>query len=450
MSYEISLSKKTDRAGRAELSLRLRLGKIDQQSRTGLRIFTGHTREERYISSKNRTAKRIVIFVPRLRSPETRHTQEMKKRLEELIDYVDLQLQECDPNDVPKGWLSQTLKSFRDKKKQVKVFRQPSIFIYFDKFLANKTVSDGTLRHYAVIFRILKRFEMYKQILDPKYQIGFSDIDAKFLQELEYYMINESQLIKKCPYIIKAVPESRIPCQRGKNTISGYFKKVRSFVLWAKGEGLITSDPFRKFKITREVYGTPYYITLEERHQIEQADLSSRPKLAIQRDIFVFHCCLGCRVSDLRRLTTANVINGVVHYIARKTKTGNPKTIKIPLNETALAIVEKYADPNRKSLLPFISDQKYNYAIKEIFKLAGVTRNVVIRNSLTGEEEVRPINEIASSHIARRTFVGNIFKKFKDQSLVSELSGHVPNSQEFARYREIDMDLKREMVSAIE
>jgi integrase len=291
---------------------------------------------------------------------------------------------------------------------------------------------------------------MYKQILDPKYQIGFSDIDAKFLQELEYYMINESQLIKKCPYIIKAVPESRIPCQRGKNTISGYFKKVRSFVLWAKGEGLITSDPFRKFKITREVYGTPYYITLEERHQIEQADLSSRPKLAIQRDIFVFHCCLGCRVSDLRRLTTANVINGVVHYIARKTKTGNPKTIKIPLNETALAIVEKYADSNRKSLLPFISDQKYNYAIKEIFKLAGVTRNVVIRNSLTGEEDVRPINEIASSHIARRTFVGNIFKKFKDQSLVSELSGHVPNSQEFARYREIDMDLKREMVSAIE
>ena len=115
-----------------------------------------------------------------------------------------------------------------------------------------------------------------------------------------------------------------------------------------------------------------------------------------------------------------------------------------------MAIVEKYADPNRKSLLPFISDQKYNYAIKEIFTLAGVTRNVVVRNSLTGEEEIRPINEIASSHMARRTFVGNIFKKFKDQSLVSELSGHVPNSLEFARYREIDSELKREMVSVIE
>lgn len=52
--------------------------------------------------------------------------------------------------------------------------------------------------------------------------------------------------------------------------------------------------------------------------------------------------------------------------------------------------------------------------------------------------------------MARRTFVGNLFKKFKDQSLISEFSGHVPNSREFARYREIDSELKREMVSVIE
>ena len=52
--------------------------------------------------------------------------------------------------------------------------------------------------------------------------------------------------------------------------------------------------------------------------------------------------------------------------------------------------------------------------------------------------------------MARRTFVGNLFKKFKDQSLISELSGHVPNSREFARYREIDSEIKREMVSVIE
>lgn len=450
MSYELSLSKKTDLSGRAELLLRLRLGNIDQRAKTGLWVYTKHVREEKYINSKKRNSKRLVIDIPRLRNQETRHTQEVKKRLKELLRYVDAQLYEKPFQKIPVGWLAQTVKSFWDKDKLVKDPRQDSIFDYFDKFLSHKTVTEGTRRHYAVIIRILRRFEMYKQILDQQYIIRFSGIDVKFLQELEYFIINENKLLKKCPFIIRAIPESRMPGQRGRNTVNGYLKKFKSFVLWAKGEDLMPSNPFRRFKITRDVYGTPYYISLEERHQIEQADLSSRPKLAIQRDIFVFHCCLGCRVGDLKRLTTANLIDGEIHYIAQKTKAGNPKTIKIPLNETAMAIVEKYADPNRESLLPFISDQKYNYAIKEIFTLAGITRNVVVRNSVTGEQEIRPINEIASSHMARRTFVGNLFKKFKDQSLISELSGHVPNSREFARYREIDSELKREMVSVIE
>ena len=155
-------------------------------------------------------------------------------------------------------------------------------------------------------------------------------------------------------------------------------------------------------------------------------------------------------MSDLRSLTDDNVINGCVHYIARKTSAGNPVTIKVPLNKTALAILERYADPDRKSLLPFISDQKYNEAIKEIFTLAGVTRNVVVRNSLTGEQEIRPINKIASSHMARRFMVGTVYSKFKDQALVSELTGHAPGSRAFARYREIDEAMKREMVSVIE
>lgn len=72
-----------------------------------------------------------------------------------------------------------------------------------------------------------------------------------------------------------------------------------------------------------------------------------------------------------------------------------------------------------------------------------------MRNSLTGEEEIRPINEVASSHMARRTFTGNIYSAFKDQALVSELTGHAPGSRAFARYREIDQKMKREMVDVI-
>ena len=452
MAYEISLSKKSDKAGRAELLIKLRLGSINQRAKTGLFVFTKHVREESYMSSKGRPSTRLVIVVPRLKNPEAAHTEEVKRKLEELIAHIDSQLRECDTKNLENGWLVKVVKSFSEETPppQSEKTEPTSFFEYFNQFLANKTLSPGTRNHYVVFLRILKRFELYKQVMNPNYHIIPSKIDDKFLQELDDYIKREHKILKKFPKILKAVPESRFPGERGQNTINGYFKKLRAFVLWSMDQGLIAKNPFRKFKITQDVYGSPYYISLEELHQIEEADLSHRPALAVQRDIFVFHCCVGCRVSDLRNLTKANVIDGEVHYIARKTQTGHPVTLKIPLNNTALKILERYADPNRKALLPFICDVKYNVAIKEIFTIAGITRNVVVRNSLTGEQEIRPINEIASSHMARRTFTGIIYKLFKDQALVSELTGHAPGSRAFARYREIDQEMRREMVSALD
>ncbi len=70
-------------------------------------------------------------------------------------------------------------------------------------------------------------------------------------------------------------------------------------------------------------------------------------------------------------------------------------------------------------LLPFISPQKYNDAIKKIFTRCGITRIVTVLNPTTGNEEKRPINEIASSHLARRTFIGNIYKGVK-KTILSE------------------------------
>ena len=61
-----------------------------------------------------------------------------------------------------------------------------------------------------------------------------------------------------------------------------------------------------------------------------------------------------------------------------------------------------------------------------------------------------PINEMASSHMARRTFIGNIYKLVKDPNLVSALTGHAEGSRAFNRYRDIDIDMKRDLVKILE
>ena len=82
--------------------------------------------------------------------------------------------------------------------------------------------------------------------------------------------------------------------------------------------------------------------------------------------------------------------------------------------------------------------------------MAGITRIVTIHNPTTGEEEQRPINEIASSHLARRCFVGNLYKQVKDPNLVGALSGHKQGSKAFTRYREIDEEMKQDLVKLLE
>ena len=138
--------------------------------------------------------------------------------------------------------------------------------------------------------------------------------------------------------------------------------------------------------------------------------------------------------------------------LQKKTSRERVDAIEVPLNSIAKAILEKYWDGQRKTgpLLPFISPQKYNDSIKEIFLLCGITRNVTIWNSTTGKEEQHPLNEIASSHLARRTFIGNLYKKVQDPNMIGKLSGHVEGSKAFARYRTIDDDMKQNMVKMLE
>ena len=59
---------------------------------------------------------------------------------------------------------------------------------------------------------------------------------------------------------------------------------------------------------------------------------------------------------------------------------------------------KRYKDLPFDELLPLISQQKYNVAIKKMFLAAGLIRPVVVYNSTTSEQEIRPLNEVAEAN----------------------------------------------------
>lgn len=337
---------------------------------------------------------------------------------------------------------------------------QDNLFDLMKLFLAKRRLSKVRENNYYVLIRALKRYELFYQMYNnkPKFNLSVETINSDIIEDFEYFLKNEYILCDKYPKIYKQIPsivntkrKSPKPQARGNNTICALFNKLRAFFNWCYEQEITTNRPFDKYNGMAEKYGKPYYISLEERNKIADYDLSKFPHLEVQRDIFVFQCLIGCRVSDLLKMTKDNVVDGAIDYIPHKTKNESPNPVSVPLNDRAKALVKKYEGIDKTGrLFPFISAQKYNDSIKDIFLECGITRIVTILNPTTGEEEKRPINEVASSHLARRTFVGNLYKKVKDPNLVGALSGHSEGSKAFARYRTIDTDMKKELVGYIE
>ena len=143
-------------------------------------------------------------------------------------------------------------------------------------------------------------------------------------------------------------------------------------------------------------------------------------------------------------------MDGVLNYVPRKTVDDRPVLVRVPLNQTAAEIVARYADLPGDALLPFISKQKYNDAIKRCFLAARLRRPVSVLDPVTREEVKRPLNEVASSHLARRTFIGNLYKQVADPNVIGAMSGHSEGSRAFARYRTIDDEMKAGLVGMID
>ena len=438
--------KRYDTDSKATIYLRLRDGrKLDSIAPTKLAI------NPNLWDDKAEQVKSKVVCSDEIRN-------EINEGVRNLKTYIEKEYQSAKEEDVSKEWLKLTLDKFYypDKYKtqeEVEAETKPTFEELLDEFLLKHKLSEVRKKNFRVVKRALLRYELFVRATKRGQKSFILDIDVvtpDTLSDIWDFLENEHRYYELYPSIYEQIPEKRAPKPRGKNTIIDCFCRMRTFFLWCYDKKKTKNRPFDNFRIDECTYGTPIYITLEERDKLYDKDLSEHGQVEIQRDIFIFQSLIGCRVGDLYRMRKQNIINGAIEYIPRKTKEGNPITVRVPLNDKAKAILDKYKDLEGDKLLPFISEQKYNDAIKKAFELAEINRIVTILDPLTNEEVKKPLYEVASSHMARRTFIGNIYKKVKDPNLIGALSGHKEGSKAFSRYREIDEEMKKELVSILD
>ena len=226
----------------------------------------------------------------------------------------------------------------------------------------------------------------------------------------------------------------------GQNALASRMRQIRALVYFG---GRPYPNPFDGFTMPQEVYADPFFLTEQERDAIAACEGLTLP-LQTQRDIFIFQCHTGCRVSDLYALTSANVKDGWLVYSPQKTERETGRIVELPLSPTALALLERYNGVDlRGRLFPFVSEKQYNADIREILCAAGVSRVIMWRDPVSGQTYPRPLFSVASSHLARRTFAQIAYARTGDKRLVASMTGHAENSKAFSRYSEVTREMKR-------
>lgn len=259
-----------------------------------------------------------------------------------------------------------------------------------------------TIKKYVTTLNILQDFENYLNI-----QLDKSTFDKFLFEKFVSFLIQEKNHLN--------------------NTIAKHVAVIKAFIRDTYPDFDATFLVFREYR--------PEVIALSERElkQLTQVSLTGPKELA--KDLFIFLCMTGMRISDARRFNPSWIFNDLIEYSATKTMS----KAYVPLMEPTKRILEKY-----DGRPPKMCEQHFNRLIKKICFEVGLDRIVILRDRQGRKmlEREIPLYKVVSSHTGRKTFVSMMLAKGVPIQDVMNMSGH-QDYKSMKPYIQIDRELMR-------
>lgn len=308
---------------------------------------------------------------------------------------------------------------------------------YIEQSFKDGIFGEGRKRHYDVLLRELNRF----LIINDLCNINPIDFTNEKLILFRDFLINEYTFVNKYRGLYAGMTVRNTPtAPRGQNTVATKLKKIQAFFNELESNDELPVSPFRKLGkqrkavMMKEQYDEPICLTKNEFIKIQNTNV---PKpLQETKAAFLLQCSLGCRIGDFQTLSLDNlsIEEGIpfIHYLPRKTmKENDTRTeIKTPLVLFALEIIKKYKF--KFPILRYVSGERgYNDKIKMLLEHCGIDRLVAVFNETTNKNEYKPLYEMGSSKLARKTHV-DLMNKVQIDKYAAGL--HAKNSGAVDRY----------------
>lgn len=219
---------------------------------------------------------------------------------------------------------------------------------YYDSYCKKKFITEltaeGTQAHYYLTRRRLKEY---------KNQIRFNDINLNFIEKFDKFL--------------------RVSLDSGTHGTFSRHKNLKTVLIAAYKEGLITANPYIDFKLNR---GKPKYgsLTEEEIDAIEAIDFTeveNGDSIEISRDMFLFACYTGLRSSDVLKLSNEHIFKKHIKIQMEKTK----EIVEVPITSKARNILNKYSS-ERNKIFPNRTNQCLNRHLKIIADLCDIEQTI--------------------------------------------------------------------------
>jgi len=172
--------------------------------------------------------------------------------------------------------------------------------------------------------------------------------------------------------------------------------------------------------ITRNVFNSKSLKTSTITHYLNENELelvfnfiTSNKALENTRRLFLIGSTTGLRISDLMKIKTFNIVNGMIELTTTKTS----QNIIIPIDPR----VKDYIDKVKPLAHPV-----FNRNLKKLFKAIGL--NEITKGYIKGKDNKRllgmyPKHLLLASHSMRRTFATNLYGKLPTMVIMA-ITGH--------------------------
>lgn len=268
---------------------------------------------------------------------------------------------------------------------------------YYQERTRQPNAKPGTL---TGLHKVKVHVQTYAK--ERKRKLEFSDLNDRFFNDFRDWLHAPPRLLST-------------------NYVKKVFQTLKGFIRRAESRGYHNNRAYQDFKLPQTPV-SKIALSFEQLEHLHKLDLSNNSRLEKVRDLFLIGAYTGLRFSDFTRIRPEHIQTHREQRVIEITTQKTDQTVYIPLHPVLDAVLKKYGYKS-----PSISNQKMNDYLKELGRLAGLNDEKIVNDATGGirREIKRPVWEMLTTHVARRSFATNFYQAYPDQiDRIMKITGH--------------------------